>query len=67
MSKGIEKLLKRMIAPNADLRCNATEAMADAYWSSRVESAVHSALFFLLRFITDLFYFISFYLALFYN
>ncbi|CDO76701.1 hypothetical protein BN946_scf184975.g10 [Trametes cinnabarina] len=34
MSKGAEKLLKRMVLPNADLRCTAEEAMRDVYWSS---------------------------------
>ncbi|CCM06214.1 uncharacterized protein FIBRA_08459 [Fibroporia radiculosa] len=33
MSKGLEKLLRRMVLPNADLRCTASEAMLDAYWS----------------------------------
>ena len=33
MSKGVEKLLRRMILPNADLRCTASEAMADPYWT----------------------------------
>ena len=33
MSSGMEKLLRRMISPNADMRCTATEAMADPYWS----------------------------------
>ncbi|KAG2049049.1 kinase-like protein [Suillus hirtellus] len=28
----VEKLLKRMIVPNADLRCTAKQAMADTYW-----------------------------------
>ncbi|KAG1901452.1 kinase-like domain-containing protein [Suillus fuscotomentosus] len=28
----VEKLLKRMIVPNADLRCTAKQAMADVYW-----------------------------------
>ncbi|KAJ6621778.1 hypothetical protein B0H10DRAFT_2015719 [Mycena sp. CBHHK59/15] len=32
MSKAIEKLLRRMISPNADLRCTATDAMNDTYW-----------------------------------
>ncbi|KAJ7758141.1 hypothetical protein DFH07DRAFT_818885 [Mycena maculata] len=32
MSKAIEKLLRRMISPNADLRCTATDAMNDSYW-----------------------------------
>ncbi|KAI0754696.1 hypothetical protein C8Q80DRAFT_1266285 [Daedaleopsis nitida] len=33
MSKAIEKLLRRMILPNADLRCNASQAMEDPYWT----------------------------------
>ncbi|KAI0699944.1 hypothetical protein C8T65DRAFT_742293 [Cerioporus squamosus] len=33
MSKGVEKLLRRMILPNADLRCTASDAMADPYWT----------------------------------
>ncbi|TFK91868.1 hypothetical protein K466DRAFT_481834 [Polyporus arcularius HHB13444] len=33
MSKGVEKLLRRMILPNADLRCTACDAMADPYWT----------------------------------
>ncbi|KAJ7625320.1 hypothetical protein DFH06DRAFT_1304939 [Mycena polygramma] len=32
MSKIIEKMLRRMISPNADLRCTATDAMNDPYW-----------------------------------
>src|SRR5882762_7300842 len=43
MSKGAEKLLKRMIAPNADLRCNATAAIADTYWTGPARTASHSA------------------------
>ncbi|KAI0061549.1 hypothetical protein BV25DRAFT_1916896 [Artomyces pyxidatus] len=39
MSKGAERLLRRMIQPNADLRCNASEAMADAYWAQPKEPA----------------------------
>jgi serine/threonine-protein kinase GIN4 len=43
MTKGVEKMLRRMIAPNADLRCTATEAMADGYWHSRKEAdTLHS-------------------------
>ncbi|OSD07458.1 hypothetical protein PYCCODRAFT_1358875 [Trametes coccinea BRFM310] len=34
MSRGAEKLLRRMVLPNADLRCTAEEAMRDAYWTS---------------------------------
>lgn len=32
MSRGLEKLLRRMILPNADLRCTAAQAMEDEYW-----------------------------------
>ncbi|KAF7348357.1 Protein kinase domain-containing protein [Mycena sanguinolenta] len=32
MSKTMEKLLRRMISPNADLRCTATDAMSDPCW-----------------------------------
>ncbi|KAF8887180.1 hypothetical protein BD779DRAFT_1528545 [Infundibulicybe gibba] len=39
MSKSSEKLLRRMVAPNADLRCTASEAMLDAYWVERGSSA----------------------------
>ena len=37
MSKGVEKLLRRMILPNADLRCNASQAMEDSYWTTEIE------------------------------
>ncbi|KAI0693211.1 hypothetical protein BC835DRAFT_1546100 [Cytidiella melzeri] len=33
MSPSIERMLRRMISPNADLRYTASEAMADRYWS----------------------------------
>lgn len=33
MSSGLEKLLRRMISPNADMRCSAPEAMEDPYWT----------------------------------
>ncbi|KAJ6461646.1 hypothetical protein DFH09DRAFT_582339 [Mycena vulgaris] len=39
MSKAIEKLLRRMISPNADLRCTASDAMNDPYWRQVKESA----------------------------
>ncbi|ESK95245.1 map microtubule affinity-regulating kinase 4 isoform 2 [Moniliophthora roreri MCA 2997] len=39
MSKGVEKLLRRMLAPNADLRCTASEAMKDPYWTSDDQSS----------------------------
>ena len=43
ISKEIEKLLHRMISPNADLRCTAIQAIADPYWQiSRKESPSHS-------------------------
>ncbi|KAH6912813.1 CAMK/CAMKL/MARK protein kinase [Coprinopsis sp. MPI-PUGE-AT-0042] len=29
---GMEKLLRRMMAPNADLRCTAAQALSDRYW-----------------------------------
>ncbi|EKM51593.1 uncharacterized protein PHACADRAFT_102228, partial [Phanerochaete carnosa HHB-10118-sp] len=32
MSPAMEKLLRRMILPNADLRCTAAAAIADPYW-----------------------------------
>ncbi|KAH9948872.1 hypothetical protein B0H21DRAFT_206131 [Amylocystis lapponica] len=35
MSKSFEKLLRRMISPNADLRCTALDAMADSYWEQK--------------------------------
>ena len=34
MSKGIEKMLHRMIQPNADVRCTAPEALGDSYWDA---------------------------------
>ena len=36
---GMEKLLRRMMAPTADLRCNAADAMADSYWSGAFSAA----------------------------
>ncbi|KAJ7288021.1 hypothetical protein C8J57DRAFT_1459679 [Mycena rebaudengoi] len=32
MTKSIEKLLRRMISPNADLRCTMSDAITDSYW-----------------------------------
>ena len=32
MSRAIEKLIRRMVAPNADVRCFASEALDDLYW-----------------------------------
>ena len=37
MSKAVERLLRRMILPNADLRCTASDAMKDQYWTAEVE------------------------------
>ncbi|KAF5369402.1 hypothetical protein D9758_002490 [Tetrapyrgos nigripes] len=39
MSKGAERLLKRMLSPNADLRCTATEAIRDIYWMQDTSSS----------------------------
>ncbi|KAI0315826.1 hypothetical protein OF83DRAFT_1061408 [Amylostereum chailletii] len=38
MSKGAERLLRRMIQPNADLRCMAADAMKDSYWTQAAEA-----------------------------
>ena len=38
MSNTVEKLLRRMIFPNADLRCTAEAALADPYWAESVPS-----------------------------
>ncbi|KAG6853053.1 hypothetical protein C0991_007197 [Blastosporella zonata] len=43
MSKDIERMLRRMIAPNADLRCTATQAMSDSYWAYRKERVASPA------------------------
>ena len=32
MSRGVEKLIRRMVAPNADVRCLASDALDDPYW-----------------------------------
>ncbi|RDB19031.1 MAP/microtubule affinity-regulating kinase 4 [Hypsizygus marmoreus] len=39
MSNGMERMLRRMVSPNADLRCTATQAMVDTYWQYRKESS----------------------------
>ncbi|KAG6902526.1 hypothetical protein C0995_015344 [Termitomyces sp. Mi166 len=39
MSKAMERMLRRMVVPNADLRCTATQAMNDPYWAYRKEKA----------------------------
>ncbi|KZV68473.1 kinase-like protein [Peniophora sp. CONT] len=44
MSKSVERLLRRMVQPNADLRCYAPDALADTYWTHDREtvSSMHS-------------------------
>jgi serine/threonine-protein kinase GIN4 len=37
MSRGMESLLRRMLAPNADIRCNTSQAIADEYWQDTQE------------------------------
>ena len=37
----MEKLLLRMMSPNADLRCTASGALNDAYWKSKRDSQIH--------------------------
>ena len=41
----MERLLQRMMSPNADLRCTAKQAMADAYWQGQKRDASHSELY----------------------
>lgn len=36
-SDKMEKLLGRMMSPNADLRCTAKQALADGYWKSQCD------------------------------
>ncbi|KAF6755803.1 kinase-like domain-containing protein [Ephemerocybe angulata] len=40
-SDKMEKLLRRMMSPNADLRCTAAQAMVDGYWNTNRESQSH--------------------------
>ncbi|KAJ2917010.1 hypothetical protein MD484_g3420, partial [Candolleomyces efflorescens] len=40
-SDRMEKLLLRMMSPNADLRCTASGALNDAYWKSKRDSQIH--------------------------
>ena len=42
MSKGVEKMLRRMVSPNADLRWTASEAMEDDYWTCNLPITTHS-------------------------
>lgn len=44
MSKGAEKMLRRMIQPNADLRCTAPEVLQDTYWDASIPSPGHKKL-----------------------
>ena len=39
MSKGVEKMLHRMIQPNADLRCAAPEVLQDPYWDASLPAS----------------------------
>jgi len=39
MSKGMEKMLHRMIQPNADLRCTAPEVLQDPYWDASLPAS----------------------------
>ena len=41
MSKGAEKMLRRMIQPNADLRCTAPEVLQDTYWDASLPAPGH--------------------------
>jgi hypothetical protein len=41
MSKGTEKVLRRMIQPNADLRCTALEVLQDPYWDASLPASAH--------------------------
>ncbi|OSX59648.1 hypothetical protein POSPLADRAFT_1075257 [Postia placenta MAD-698-R-SB12] len=41
MTRDAEKLLRRMILPNADLRCMASEALLDGYWSPELLAPSH--------------------------
>ena len=44
MSKGAEKMLHRMIQPNADLRCTAPEVLQDPYWDTSLAAPRHKKL-----------------------
>ena len=44
MSKGAEKMLRRMIQPNADLRCTAPEVLQDPYWDALLPAPGHKKL-----------------------
>jgi hypothetical protein len=44
MSKGAEKMLRRLIQPNADLRCTAPEILQDPYWDASLPAPGHKKL-----------------------
>jgi serine/threonine protein kinase len=44
-TKGMERLLQRMMSPNADLRCTAKQAMIDPYWQTHKKDHSHSKWF----------------------
>ncbi|TFK95795.1 kinase-like protein [Pterulicium gracile] len=51
MSRSLEKLLQKMLCPNAEMRCTAVEACNDIYWSVESPSSTvssHSTSFLLL-------------------
>ena len=41
LSPSVERFLKRMIVPNADLRCTAAEIMGDPYWDATPLTPAH--------------------------
>lgn len=43
-SKAAEKVLQRMLSPNADLRCTAKQAAVDSYWHAHQKDVSHSKL-----------------------
>ena len=47
-SKDMERLLHRMMSPNADLRFTAKQAMSDVYWQMQTQDVLHSKLFWVL-------------------
>jgi hypothetical protein len=49
MTRTLERLIRRMVAPNADVRCLASEALDDSYWIPKealkaVQKAAHRML-----------------------
>jgi hypothetical protein len=49
MTRTLEKLIRRMVATNADVRCFASEALDDSYWIPKealkaVQKAAHRML-----------------------